>query len=1059
MSQEQLPDSASSEEIKKQRLQKANYTMNNNYVLGEELFQEYMGLYPNDHQGLYVFVTHLILRKRYEEAISYGKQLLELKPTDALYQHILGYCFYNLEHYAYAEQRLSIAAEIKPEDPIYQRDLGFCLTKLNRHQEALPHLQAAVEFDPTNAEYHHAIGCCFVSLNQPDEALQHLKAAVEFAPKSAKYNHKLGKYYSELNRHQEALAFLKKAVKLAPGNDTYKRDLEHHSNSTKCNTKPVNAQVKALPSAPVNKAVDGSQDEAKAARDASKKEAAKKAAQKASEEAAIKEAVEKLYKEAVDLIREVKGQDSAAKEAPYRKAIELVNSAIGTDPKNAKLHGFIGELYYALDSYDDAISSYKQAIKLDPQKYSYHNNLGLAYEAQANYEDAKAAYANAIANSPNDSECWYNYADTLTHFNSIDDQVSAFVAYSIALDPCITTRDEKVKETNPKLEEILRKIASYSSLACHVILPTNQPKDISKKVAKDIGTLLKGSKILSISLKNATAINCAAELKEATNGSDVITFNIPGITPNGTYRNNINNNKLKKGKCVAISKTLEDKVYDKIIDLVIETPGFVEMLGDLYESKKVPTYSFDTLVAIPNLVNAEALKNSLVLNYIFGEANPENYNPIIAQRKYGFDFASKIVTICKAKLSKHHTSKVKFILDGCTVAGTNASIFDALKESKTSEIQHYATDLCKAFSREDLNLGDYDLNLCKSFLGAIVDGFTPEAGEAINAYKKLFSLYEADETLASKTLDLYAKHINALATQNAANPNEAATQNLQVILGHCERFYSQVQQFQSCERVVLIKALATARQKCAALKVSAQYNDEVEAQLKMFLEEEAKTPPKSLTPPPQGGRKTMKFAKTDPQGIKWTIDGTQFAFDNGATIVKMDFPNCYAAVSQNAAQEASTPLRNKIPGLLLKFVTQKYGDNGIKVISDEYGKKYELKLATADERIMCSFPHKSDGDGGCQLFVFDEYYGTHKKIERGEAAVVSRQKLELANLQALTGGSKSPGASSAEGQNSSGSDYKDDEEEDATADDQLEAAPDDQPDYETSGMGEAQFIE
>jgi len=67
--------------------------------------------------------------------------------------------------------------------------------------------------------------------------------------------------------------------------------------------------------------------------------------------------------------------------------------------------------------------------------------------------------------------------------------------------------------------------------------------------------------------------------------------------------------------------------------------------------------------------------------------------------------------------------------------------------------------------------------------------------------------------------------------------------------------------------------------------------------------------------------------------------------------------------------------------------------------------------------------------------------------------VVSRQKLELANLQALTGGSKSPGASSAEGQNSSGSDYKDDEEEDATADDQLEAAPGDQPDYETSGMG------
>ena len=68
----------------------------------------------------------------------------------------------------------------------------------------------------------------------------------------------------------------------------------------------------------------------------------------------------------------------------------------------------MGNVYFDLGKYAEAIESYKAAIEIDPTLSKPHNNLGLAYAATSKINEAAAEFAEAVRLKPDYAEAHYN---------------------------------------------------------------------------------------------------------------------------------------------------------------------------------------------------------------------------------------------------------------------------------------------------------------------------------------------------------------------------------------------------------------------------------------------------------------------------------------------------------------------------------------------------------------------------------------------------------------------------------------------------------------------------
>lgn len=86
---------------------------------------------------------------------------------------------------------------------------------------------------------------------------------------------------------------------------------------------------------------------------------------------------------------------------------QVVKLAIKDEPKILSLYN-IGNAYFDLRNYQEAIESYQAALKLNPGLSKPHNNLGLAYAAAGRLADAVAEFKQAVQLKPDYAEAHYN---------------------------------------------------------------------------------------------------------------------------------------------------------------------------------------------------------------------------------------------------------------------------------------------------------------------------------------------------------------------------------------------------------------------------------------------------------------------------------------------------------------------------------------------------------------------------------------------------------------------------------------------------------------------------
>ena len=79
-----------------------------------------------------------------------------------------------------------------------------------------------------------------------------------------------------------------------------------------------------------------------------------------------------------------------------------------SEAENAEAWYELGEAYFNLNRYNDAVDAYRQAIRIEPENATAWLKLGFAYLYLNRYNDAADAYRQAIRINPEDAAAWFN---------------------------------------------------------------------------------------------------------------------------------------------------------------------------------------------------------------------------------------------------------------------------------------------------------------------------------------------------------------------------------------------------------------------------------------------------------------------------------------------------------------------------------------------------------------------------------------------------------------------------------------------------------------------------
>ena len=122
-----------------------------------------------------------------------------------------------------------------------------------------------------------------------------------------------------------------------------------------------------------------------------------------------------LNNEGVDLYQEKKYGDA---EINFRKGIEK-------EPGKYKGYFNLGDNYYKLGKYDEAVKSYKNALgktTSNTEKADAYHNIGNALLKKGDYQESIGAFKNSLKLNPKDKETKYNLSYALNMLKNQQNQ-------------------------------------------------------------------------------------------------------------------------------------------------------------------------------------------------------------------------------------------------------------------------------------------------------------------------------------------------------------------------------------------------------------------------------------------------------------------------------------------------------------------------------------------------------------------------------------------------------------------------------------------------------------
>lgn len=169
----------------------------------------------NDYTIYYIAGTACMAMKKFEEAVKFLEQAIELNPEHAQLYNNIGTCYVTIGSLDKAYDNFLKASEYEPENSITYFNIASILQLQNKHSEACEFFRKAYMLEPQD-NYLVALALSEVKSNQMEEAIRHYKLLVAHHPEKHNFQYNLACCYDAVGEYTNAIGILAHLVLLNP---------------------------------------------------------------------------------------------------------------------------------------------------------------------------------------------------------------------------------------------------------------------------------------------------------------------------------------------------------------------------------------------------------------------------------------------------------------------------------------------------------------------------------------------------------------------------------------------------------------------------------------------------------------------------------------------------------------------------------------------------------------------------------------------------------------------------------------------------------------------------
>lgn len=187
-----------------------------NIELALLLYDQSIGLNPNNYNAYHQLGQALNQLERYEEAITAYSQAIALNSNFSWSYNGLGEVFIKLQRWEEAVQAYTQFIQLNPNFPWAYFNLGQAFLQLNSWLEAVNAYQKAIELDPHICWFYLHLGDAFMKLQRGQDAINAYSQAIQIDPNIDWFYGKLAEAFQAENQLEAAIATYQTALNFNP---------------------------------------------------------------------------------------------------------------------------------------------------------------------------------------------------------------------------------------------------------------------------------------------------------------------------------------------------------------------------------------------------------------------------------------------------------------------------------------------------------------------------------------------------------------------------------------------------------------------------------------------------------------------------------------------------------------------------------------------------------------------------------------------------------------------------------------------------------------------------
>ncbi|TXC88182.1 tetratricopeptide repeat protein [Paraburkholderia azotifigens] len=366
------------------------------------IYDEILRANPRHSDALHFLGLLACQIQQYEAGITLMRQSIEVLPN-AIYHNNLGNA---LREHGQLKQSIDSyreAVTLKPDYAEAHNNLGNALREDRQPEAAMRSCAQALELRPGYAEAYNNLGNALKDLGETDSAVLAYRKAISFRQHYADAHNNLGNALTEQGKYDEAIASYHSAIALDPN-----RALIHNSLGTLhlARGELAEAAVSLQRSIDLDPNQPGVYNNlANTFRDAGESELAAE-----------------QYSKALQLAQTI--VDS------YQSGVANAVHGRSSEPRMsfAQACATLGNAWYGLGRYDEAIDCYQRAVALADDDAEVHHNLAVAYLKTERSDDALRYARKALERKDGSSRMHINLGDVLRSLGELEAAADSYRA-------------------------------------------------------------------------------------------------------------------------------------------------------------------------------------------------------------------------------------------------------------------------------------------------------------------------------------------------------------------------------------------------------------------------------------------------------------------------------------------------------------------------------------------------------------------------------------------------------------------------------------------------------